>query len=56
MNNYKEILFLLSSLIAIYFFKDVITIFLVLLILLTISLLIVNQDININNNLQYYLS
>lgn len=44
MNNYKELSFLISSLFVIYFFKDIITTLIILVILSSISLLLVKGD------------
>lgn len=44
MNNYKEVSFLISSLFVIYFFKDIITTLIILVILSSISALIIKSD------------
>jgi hypothetical protein len=50
MNNYKELSFLISSLFVIYFFKDIITTLIILVILSSISLLLMKTE---SNDLQY---
>ena len=54
MNNYKELSFLISSLFVIYFFKDIITTLIILVILSSISLLLIKGDFDkiINGNEQ----
>ena len=51
MNNYKELSFLISSLFVIYFFKDIITTLIILVILSSISLILIKADFEkkINN-------
>lgn len=49
MNNYKEISFLISSLFVIYFFKDIITTLVILVILSAISALIIKADLDNEN-------
>lgn len=44
MNNYKEVSFLISSLFVIYFFKDILTTLIMLVILCAISLLLIKSD------------
>lgn len=44
MNNYKELSFLISSLFVIYFFKDIITTLIILVILSSISMLLMKAD------------
>lgn len=46
MNNYKELSFLISSLFVIYFFKDIITTLIILVILSSISALIIKADMD----------
>ena len=50
MNNYKEVSFLISSLFVIYFFKDIITTLIILVILSSISLLLIKADYEKTNN------
>lgn len=49
MNNYKELSFLISSLFVIYFFKDIITTLIILVILSSISALIIKTDMDNDN-------
>ena len=49
MNNYKELSFLISSLFVIYFFKDIITTLIILVILSSISALIIKADMDSDN-------
>jgi len=49
MNNYKEVSFLISSLFVIYFFKDIITTLIILVILSSISALIIKTDMDNDN-------
>jgi hypothetical protein len=51
MNNYKELSFLISSLFVIYFFKDIITTLIILVILSSISALIIKTDMDNDNTL-----
>lgn len=51
MNNYKELSFLISSLFVIYFFKDIITTLIILVILSSISALIIKADMDNDNYL-----
>ncbi len=44
MDNYKELLFLISSLFVIYFFKDIIITLIILVIMSCISLLLIKDD------------
>lgn len=46
MDNYKELLFLISSLFVIYFFKDIIITLVILVIMCSISLLLIKDDYN----------
>ena len=50
MNNYKELSFLISSLFVIYFFKDIITTLIILVILSSISTLLIKADFEKINN------
>ncbi len=50
MNNYKEVSFLISSLFVIYFFKDIITTLIILVILSSISLLLIKADYEKTND------
>lgn len=50
MNNYKELSFLISSLFVIYFFKDIITTLIILVILSSISALLIKDDFEKINN------
>jgi len=50
MNNYKELSFLISSLFVIYFFKDIITTLIILVILSSISALLIKSDFEKINN------
>lgn len=50
MNNYKEVSFLISSLFVIYFFKDIITTLIILVILSAISALIMKADLDDKNS------
>jgi hypothetical protein len=50
MNNYKELSFLISSLFVIYFFKDIITTLIILVILSSISALLIKADFEKVNN------
>jgi hypothetical protein len=50
MNNYKELSFLISSLFVIYFFKDIITTLIILVILSSISGLLIKADFEKEND------
>lgn len=54
MNNYKEVSFLISSLFVIYFFKDIITTLIILVILSSISFLLIKSDFEKTTDIDPY--